>query len=196
MRFEYRNRVYEVSWEHHSQPEENDGDPDTGERSTVCFITWLRKNGKSSGHGYAGEAWCHPKDQYHKETGRKLSLGKALQRMKMPKKDRTRVWELYLSRSGFPKEKGPKVSVPERACKRYIGAFSFFRRIDYDLLEKQKATVHKLSLSQAVQKKDQEHLCGIVYLLDDLQDQAVKSGIPEDEVFGSLVALRKKGKLQ
>ena len=44
------------------------------------------------------QAWCSVKDQYSKETGRKVSLTRALHHLKLDKKQRTDVWHAYFNR--------------------------------------------------------------------------------------------------
>jgi len=57
--------------------------------STFCRI--VDENDKVILHGYSQ---CHPKDQFNKSTGRKVSLAKALEGMS--KMNREQVWKEYL----------------------------------------------------------------------------------------------------
>jgi hypothetical protein len=175
MRFDYRRSTYEVRWDHCREVSNNGGSV------TECHVSRLVR-GKPVRY-IMGEARCHPKDQYCKEYGRKLSLANALQAMGMPKNFRTHVWEAYLGRKGFPALKGPIVKIASSDHSKLIHSTMFFRRIAYDYLVKQKSTIHRLAHSRKISEKDREHLCGLVHLIDSLQDSAVKSGIPEKHVF-------------
>ncbi len=52
------------------------------------------KNEKT-GEVVYGTALCHAKDHFCKDTGRKLSLARALKKADIPKAERTVIWELY-----------------------------------------------------------------------------------------------------
>lgn len=43
----------------------------------------------------SGVAACTTNDHFCKETGRKLSLARAMKRANLPKEERTVIWELY-----------------------------------------------------------------------------------------------------
>lgn len=47
------------------------------------------------GAGFLGSAWCHPKDQFVKEQGRKVALADALREARLPVEERTEVWHRY-----------------------------------------------------------------------------------------------------
>ena len=42
-----------------------------------------------------GDARCQAHDHFCKETGRKLSLARALKNANLPKEERTTIWEIY-----------------------------------------------------------------------------------------------------
>lgn len=42
-----------------------------------------------------GDARCNPSDHFCKESGRKLSLARALKQANIPKEERKKVWEIY-----------------------------------------------------------------------------------------------------
>jgi len=52
--------------------------------------------------GY-GLARCSPKDQFCKETGRKISLTQALRTLPLTKAQRRQVWQSYFARKGNAK---------------------------------------------------------------------------------------------
>ena len=64
-------------------------------RYTLCRIFQGSKETGNQVH-CQGQADCHPNDMYCYETGRKLSLARALEGQ--PKLFRTVVWEAYLGR--------------------------------------------------------------------------------------------------
>lgn len=59
--------------------------------------------------------------------------------------------------------------------------------IDFDLLRRQKLTLLVLSSSDRTTVGEQEHLMGLVHLIDYIQDEAVRDGVPESEVFPDFV---------
>jgi hypothetical protein len=54
--------------------------------------------------------------------------------------------------------------------------------IDYKLLSNQKALLME-SIEVSKSKDHKEALTGILHLIDAIQDEAVESGLPEEEVF-------------
>lgn len=61
----------------------------------------------------------------------------------------------------------------------------WFTTVDWGLLRAQKQTLLDLLSNNAVPAPDAEHLDGIINLLDDMQDTAVRSGaVLESVVFG------------
>ena len=42
-----------------------------------------------------GSAFCHPKDHFSRDAGRRLSLSRAMKNAGMAKEERTVIWELY-----------------------------------------------------------------------------------------------------
>lgn len=64
---------------------------------TICSIT----DDSIQGSPYVvatGSAMCSSNDQFVKETGRKISLDRAIRQLKLPKIERTIVWNTYLKR--------------------------------------------------------------------------------------------------
>lgn len=83
---------YGVSW-HHLQ--------DKDVRYTSCNIVWLEE-----GKPFAectivgvGHAQCHVKDKFVKETGRKISLARALEEGGFDKDEREVFWNYYHART-------------------------------------------------------------------------------------------------
>lgn len=68
----------QIRWRYHSQ------------WVTICSI--LKEDDSFVG---AGNACLHDHDHFCKETGRKLSLARALKTANLPKEERTVVWEIY-----------------------------------------------------------------------------------------------------
>lgn len=54
--------------------------------------------------------------------------------------------------------------------------FKCLNRVDWDLLHRQKRVLLKLLDSKSLPASDVEALCGIVHLLDALQDDAATAG--------------------
>lgn len=84
MRFEYNDSTYSIKFKH-SKAASN------GSRSTQCD---LFKDAEQIGQGYAN---CVPTDQFCKETGRKISLTRALYALD-DKQCRKTAWDAYRSR--------------------------------------------------------------------------------------------------
>ena len=62
----------------------------------------------------------------------------------------------------------------------------FFKNTDFVLLAKQKQTLLKLTDPDEMNFSDPDritHLEGLINFLDNFQDLAVESGIPEEKVF-------------
>ena len=87
-----RNATYDVYWKH---------DPNShydGKRLTVCNINqYTSEKGKMIEVG-GGCAQCSRSDQYCKETGRKVSLAKALKAIKFTRGERAEFWKAYFNR--------------------------------------------------------------------------------------------------
>lgn len=75
-------RVVEFSFEH---------DVDEYGPHTVC-------EGSVDGTPYRGYAYCHAEDQFVKDVGRKISLGRFLYNSGLEKGERTEVWHRYFLR--------------------------------------------------------------------------------------------------
>jgi hypothetical protein len=75
-----------ISWRHHNDPPL---------LKTVCVLGQM-KDGESIDTSKA-TAVCSPKDQYNKETGRKVSLTRALQGWS--RADRAKIWKAYFARN-------------------------------------------------------------------------------------------------
>jgi len=56
---------------------------------TACFIT------KDGSYSASARCECSGKDHFCKDTGRKISLLRAMKKLEMPKEERRVVWELY-----------------------------------------------------------------------------------------------------
>jgi len=91
MKIEINKVKYLIKFNH---TQEGDKEESPLIRHTECKI--LVDNGGEvpafSGIGYSR---CHPKDNFCKETGRQLSLKKALEDAEFSKEDRKTVWENY-----------------------------------------------------------------------------------------------------
>jgi hypothetical protein len=61
----------------------------TGRHYTVCDILEEEKNIST------GVSFCSHKDNFCRETGRKLSLARALKNTNLSKEERTVIWEIY-----------------------------------------------------------------------------------------------------
>lgn len=79
--------VFYVDWEHLTQDKK---------QCTLCHIS----QGSGESHvTYTGMCLVNSKyDRYDKETGRKLSLTRALQNQHFSREDRTKVWRAYNNR--------------------------------------------------------------------------------------------------
>lgn len=68
-------------------------------------------------------AKCSPRDNFEKERGRKIALTRAIEAAKLPKKDRSILWEAYLYRDASPKDPTPPVSpTPAVVSDRIVAA--------------------------------------------------------------------------
>jgi len=56
---------------------------------TFCFIE------NNENKTFVGAAFCNPKDNFCRATGRKLSLARAMKNAQLPKEARTVIWEIY-----------------------------------------------------------------------------------------------------
>lgn len=64
---------------------------------TLCRI-WFDLNKDAAS---AGAAYCHPKDNFCKATGRKIALRRVLVVAKLPRQDREAIWREYLNTQGI-----------------------------------------------------------------------------------------------
>ncbi len=64
-------------------------------RHTECKILTPIEGKEMPGFVSIGYAKCHPKDNFNKETGRQLSLKKALEDGDFSKEERTEFWNAY-----------------------------------------------------------------------------------------------------
>jgi len=67
--------------------------------TTVCRLLHATADGK---HDYAGEeiaafSECSVKDNFSKIVGRKISYGRLLRKLDLPKEERVRLWNDYLA---------------------------------------------------------------------------------------------------
>lgn len=71
------------------------------ERYTTCQL-WDMKNPNGVGRSdfliAEGVAKCHPYDNFTKASGRKISLTRAIDKLKLSKSDRASIWAAYLNR--------------------------------------------------------------------------------------------------
>jgi len=86
--------VYEMFFKHHNNGRR------VGRR-TECFIRHTRERARHL--VLSGCAYCHPHDNYCKETGRKIALARALERVR--RDDRRLFWQAYFARNENEKEK-------------------------------------------------------------------------------------------
>jgi hypothetical protein len=80
-------RTYDVFWEH-----------GIADRETKCTINMYTHIRGEFNHIINGLAECSVRDQYCKETGRKVSLAKALKAVKFTRDERTEFWKAYFNR--------------------------------------------------------------------------------------------------
>jgi hypothetical protein len=97
IKFTIGKREYAMVFQHR-QNEFNPAflNPRTEIGGTVCRIYELGEDGKKGEEIAYGASYLHPNDNLNKETGRKMSLSRAL--AGWTKKDRTKVWEFYRNR--------------------------------------------------------------------------------------------------
>lgn len=72
---------------------EYERDPAGHPHSTQCSIL----DNEDNEIGY-GAAWCHPKDQFNKDVGRKMALSQALKAAAFDLETRKMFWDSYLHR--------------------------------------------------------------------------------------------------
>lgn len=95
------NKMYKVRWEHETPrsfvqpPWKNKLVKING--GTSCYIEELLSISTKRLIGLA-ELKCYYKDQFSKETGRKISMTKALENAGFSKEERTVFWETYFAR--------------------------------------------------------------------------------------------------
>ena len=65
-------------------------------RITICQL--ITVDGDNEIVFAQGESSCHPKDNFNKETGRKVALQKALAKTPFDKNQRRQVWNNYFAR--------------------------------------------------------------------------------------------------
>ncbi len=91
MIIEIAGELLKIEWRHY---------PNAG---TDCIINRIPGLGHE---GYQGKAWgdsrLHPSDfdKFNKETGRKISLARAMEGLGWDRETRTRVWKAYFARKG------------------------------------------------------------------------------------------------
>ena len=66
-------------------------------RITTCRIVDDSIQG-SPFHAASASSRCHENDRFIKESGRKLSLARAIRSLNIPKSERKIIWETYLNR--------------------------------------------------------------------------------------------------
>ena len=99
MTFEYAGEEYRITFKHDRLPLPTA--PDIMVRGTRCLI------GPEGAIRYVGCSYCHPSDNFCRETGRKIALKKALlwYDNELWRGFRTAAWKAYLGRSrGVPQE--------------------------------------------------------------------------------------------
>lgn len=84
----YVNNEYAIGFKHTSQD---------SVRATKCFIYQVDNNRLGAVVG-TGVAYCHYKDQFNKEKGRKLALRRAVQEAFPRGPERVSVWDAYFNR--------------------------------------------------------------------------------------------------
>lgn len=87
-----KTEKYQVRW-YHQFVDESAPDKSAGHHRTYCVL--LNKSGLFLSDG---ESICSPKDNFCKDTGRKLSLSRAMGNLpedRMSKEERKEVWEAY-----------------------------------------------------------------------------------------------------
>lgn len=83
---------YKVTWRHGN----NDPEPETGTKVCECMITDVA----DPTIAYHGFSFCHWKDNYVKETGRKLSMTEALHyAFEFDEEARAAFWKAYFNRA-------------------------------------------------------------------------------------------------
>ena len=69
-------------------------DPSAPSTGAGCFNTVCVLSEENKPFGY-GVAICSHKDNFCKDTGRKISLARALKNANIPKEERKSIWEVY-----------------------------------------------------------------------------------------------------
>jgi len=90
---------YEIKWTHF-HPKIVDGFEvtDFGNGTSRCVLSNTRR--KTAGIGMTR---CSINDNFSYETGRKISLSRAMQRAELPKEERTLIWEAYRNMTEKPR---------------------------------------------------------------------------------------------
>jgi len=91
---------YEIKWSHHHFADKRhkmDGNPEKPEYRalTVCSIVDVVPT--------YGRTWCSWVDDFSYDTGRKISLKRAMKNAKLPKEERTLIWEAYRNMTNKPR---------------------------------------------------------------------------------------------
>ena len=90
------NRRFLIDWSHaHFTPRSLPGGIEVA-GSTTCIIT--PEDEQEDAIGILGVAWCSTQDIFEKETGRKVSLTRALERWGLARTERAQIWEAYHGR--------------------------------------------------------------------------------------------------
>ncbi len=103
MTFQYAGKQYEITFQHGRFPLPTA--PNVMLRGTWCRVD--RVDGVDGIPLRESYSYCHPKDNFCRETGRKLALKRALlaHTVDQPREFRAAAWEVYLGRSRGPKNR-------------------------------------------------------------------------------------------
>ncbi len=73
---------------------------DRDENVTTCKLFFLNEDGSIDqiADSCRGYSYCHASDQFNKETGRKVSLERALDDGRFTREERREVWQNYFRR--------------------------------------------------------------------------------------------------
>lgn len=94
LRVNVGGKEWRILWEHQSGPVE--GPEGAVPPMTECRLYSGAERREKGDWDEYGCAHLHPKDRYNRETGRKVSLAKAIKGW--DRADRKAVWEAYLNR--------------------------------------------------------------------------------------------------
>lgn len=101
MRFELDGKEYQIRFRHSKgyRPFLDDQGVMRGADGTDCYIDLRLEQEGLWRQVAAGSSMVHPGDRFEKETGRKVSLGRALKAWGLPREKRRVVWEAYHGRT-------------------------------------------------------------------------------------------------